>query len=665
MARTRMLTTLELAAARISLHGDDGGRFHVIVDTGQADSAAAGAGNVGWLLRCPGPARLLHHETGDDALRVTYGPYPDAVVGVHGRLEVTLTLQVSPGSSKGETTVDLTMDAPLDFPFDELAGPILAPLRGDTTRWNFLVADGEGLRLRGDGSGPGARSRVAFHDLRYTLPMAALEHDAGPTLVVTAADGQDHAVELHAGTDEEPPALGLVCLPALGGWAYPRSWRISVTGDGGLTAVAGRVAADLKRAGYPLMGQADKLAARGVPESQWSAVGGSVLWAHFDTLTATLVRNLTEAGVQSLTVMGRPADNDAAAALATAGYASGPYQQTFDVFPPGMATELEWRGTYPPEGATDGWPAALIRDMQGWLDPAWLHLPFPPGERFWHFEERLERDGQVRPRSRALHQQLPKRSYRRCPTQQHDVLERYVLPVLNRMSSTAVLLDIAGAMWGLQCYSPDHPCDRRDDEAARRDILATLAETSRVVHTEGGKWWAIDQVNAFEGLFSYDQENAPANRQLLDYPEDTTRRAYEFDLHHRVPLFGLVARHAVSRTMWWGCGNDRHPGTAASKDALTALFGANPMMVVDQEHPPVPGLPRWDSAVARMRAFDALRDVSFDSSISSYHAEDGQLGRTEFATGASVEANTGFVPAGGLAPGEFVVRDAHGNALSA
>src|SRR5699024_7598518 len=98
---------------------------------------------------------------------------------------------------------------------------------------------------------------------------------------------------------------------------------------------------------------------------------------------------------------------------------------------------------------------------------------------------------------------------------------------------------------------------------------------------------------------------------------------------------------------------------------LTALFGANPMMVVDQEHPPVPGVPRWDSAVERMRTFDLLRDVSFGSPISSYHVEDGQLGRTEFATGASVEANTGFVPAGGLKPGEFVVRDANGNAVTA
>ena len=80
-------------------------------------------------------------------------------------------------------------------------------------------------------------------------------------------------------------------------------------------------------------------------------------------------------------------------AVREAGYASGPYFQTYDVFPPGLVTPLEWRNTYPPEGASHGFPEQLRRDRNGFLDYGWNHIPIEYGDRNWATSEALGSDG--------------------------------------------------------------------------------------------------------------------------------------------------------------------------------------------------------------------------------------------------------------------------------
>jgi hypothetical protein len=563
--------------------------------------------------------------------------------------------------------VSLTVDAPPDFPLSDLCGPILRPSKSTAAArdWRYLVPDGEGLLLRGDGSGFGQRSRLVFNDLRVTLPMTALLDPTGASLLVTALDGQDHAVDLVAGHGRtDTPGLGMVHLAALGRWAYSREWRVVSAAGGGVIGLAETVRTELQRSGIELRTRRQKLAERGVPTQVMDSVGGTVLWCHFDTLTGGLVADLQDAGLRSVLLMGRPADPEARAALARSPYGSGPYFQTFDVFPPGSVTELGWRGTYPPEGATDGWPDDLIRDRSGWLDPAWTYLAFPAGERFWSMEDYLAADRTVAMRRRYQHHQVPVLSYRRCPSRHRSVVEDRALPMLAELGATAVFFDIATAMWGLECYAPNHPCDRRADRDHRIDSLSTLGRTGRLVFSEAGKWWGIDHVDGFEGLLSYDQELNEDNIQLTDYPEDTGRRAYEFNLEHRVPFFGLVARHAVTRTMWWGTGQDRHISTWGAKDAITALYGANPILVIDPDHPLRPGTPRWDRFTASAAAFDVLNDLTRDARIVGHETDGPDVGRTEFEGGASVEANVGWVAHGDLEPGEFVVRDGSGGTVA-
>lgn len=634
------------------------GRFSLFVQ----DTAGPG-----WVASFGPDARIVRSRAGGGSLEFTYRPYPLAGIGGHGVLEVTLRVIVDDEARAGRSAVTLTMDATPNYPLAELIGPVLRPRTAASSagEWNFLVPDGEGLWLRGDGTGYGQRPRVTFHDHRITLPMTALVNDAGATLVVTAVEGHDHAVDVHTGRDEKLPGLGLVCLSAMGAWAYRREWRVVTQPAGGLAAVADAVTEQLRRGGLRLRTQTEKMREHGIPQRIRESIGGTVVWCHFDTLTASIVADLQAARLRSVLVLGRPADEHARAALLTSPYASGPYLQTYDVFPTGSVQELGWRGTYPPEGASDGWPDDLIRDMNGWLDPAWMYLPFPRGATFWEMEEHLAADGTVASRRRYVHDEVQVRSYRRCPSRHRAVVDSRGLPTLDALGASAVFYDIATAMWGLECYSPDHPCDRRQDAHYRRDALAALGAGDRLVFSEAGKWWAIDDVNGFEGLLSYDQELNEDCIQLTDYPEDRSRRTYEFDLGHRAPLFGMVARHAVTRTLWWGTGQDRHPATWPAKDALTALFGANPILVVDPDHPLAPGSERWRRFSRSAAAFDVLRDLARDARITSYETAGPSVGNTEFEGGITVEANVGFTSAGGLAPGEFVVRDAKGSTVAA
>jgi hypothetical protein len=359
-------------------------------------------------------------------------------------------------------------------------------------------------------------------------------------------------------------------------------------------------------------------------------------------------------------LMGRPANRDATATLADRGFATGPYFQSYDVYPTGSVEELGWRDVYPPEGATEGWPHDLIHDMAGWLDDAWPYIPHAKGDVFWKAETYLTPSGALGERSRAVHHYTPVKSYRRCPSRHRRIVEKYGIPMLERVGASAVFFDIATAMHGLECFHPDHVVDRRDDVRHRRDVIELLGSTGRIVHSETGKWWAIDQLNAFEGMFSYDADPNIATIQVSDYPYDPTRAPGEFNLEHRVPFFGMVARHAISRTMWWGTGQDRHAQTRDAKDAITALFGANPIYIIDPLHPLEPGNDRWDRFAATTAAFDALQVAALDSRVVSYQTDGPSLGHTVFENGASVEANVGSTPAGGLNPGQFVIRTDRG-----
>lgn len=651
--------TVTLGGAVLRLTSTADHRFRLRVD---------GVAGPDWSASF-GEQATLESSTADAAgIEFVYRPYPGVGIGRHGELAVTVRVGLGTAAGRArDRHIALRLSAPVDYPLGDFAGPTITPSPDGSRRsdWRYLVPDGDGLWMRADGTGFGSRDRLILHDHRISLPMTAMVDAGGAGVMVVAVGGNDHAIDYIAGVDESQlSGMRLVNFSSLGTWHHDREWTVTVVPTGGAIALAEELGLHLREQGLELMTQSEKMRRRGVPAELQRSVGGTLLWCHFDTLTSTLVRDVVDSGIESIMFMGRPADQAAADAVAVSGFAGGPYFQTYDVFPPGSVDELGWRGVYPPEGATTGWPADLIHNMAGWLNSGWRYLPFAEGDDFWQTEEYLDAAGALGTRSRAVHNYTTVQTYRRCPSRHRHVVEEQGIPMLESLGASAVFYDIATAMYGLECYSPDHPVHRIEDIEYRKDILELLAAPGRLVHSEAGKWWAIDHVNTFEGLFSYDWEFNIGSIQLEDYPVNPTRRAFEFDLEHRVPFFGMVARHAVARTMWWGTGQDRHAETWASNDAITALFGANPIYVVDPDHPLAPGSARWDRFVDSSLAFDALGEIARDERVAGYETAGADVAITTFEGGSSVEANVGTTRTDGLDPGEFLVRDGSGNTVA-
>ncbi|WP_375385745.1 hypothetical protein [uncultured Microbacterium sp.] len=640
--------TLRLATA-------SNGRFRLFTE---------GADGPDWFATFGTEAVLVVADANTRGLQISFRPAPDRTPAEFD--DLVLTAAVELGSTAGRDprrVASIRLSGPADYPLDEYRGLTITPRADGSLRdeWRYLLPDGDGLWMRADGTGPGSRARLVFHEHRISLPMSALVDGSGAALMVSGVGGNDHAIDFCIGVDENDlSGMGLVNFASLGTWHHDREWRVASIPQGGVEVLADEMAAQLREQGVRLLTQTEKMTERGVPERLHDSVGGTVLWCHFDTLTRQIVDDLAAAELSSVMVMGRPADAAATRALAASLYAGGPYFQTYDVFPPGSVEELGWRGVYPPEGATTGWPGDLIHDREGWLNAGWRYLPFAEGEQFWSTEEYLDASGSVSRRSRAVHNATTVQTYRRCPARHRHVVEERGIPMLESLGATALFYDIATAMYALECYSPDHPVHRIEDIQHRLGILELLGEPGRLVHSEAGKWWGIDHVNTFEGLFSYDWEFNIGSIQLEDYPVNHARRGFEFNLEHRVPFFGMVARQSIARTMWWGTGQDRHSETWGSNNAITALFGANPIYIVDPDHPLTPGTDRWDTFIRATSSFDVLRRVAGDQNVVAYETDGPDLGRSVFEGGASVEANVGLAPAGGLAPGEYVVRDANG-----
>lgn len=134
----------------------------------------------GWVCSFGPQAELEGASVRGDGLLLSYRPHAGVLLPGHGDLVVTVRVALTtPGG--GADGVTLQLSAPEGYPLDELAGPLVTP-EPDGSRaddWRYLVPDGDGLWLAADGSGPGARSRVVFHQHRISLPMTAVVDAAG------------------------------------------------------------------------------------------------------------------------------------------------------------------------------------------------------------------------------------------------------------------------------------------------------------------------------------------------------------------------------------------------------------------------------------------------------------------------------------------------------
>ena len=633
-----------------------GARLAVINGSaGAALQFSSSAGHPAWTLPIGTGHKVTATRCFEDGIALDVELFPEAKVEGHGALALALTARLAADANFPDARfVDLEISgADAAFPLDDLAfpGTLRLDAAGDAADWRYLLPYGEGILVDAAGTAPHAMTQVNFHDYKITMPLvAAVNPERGAAVMAISPQGHDHGVRpAYAGA----VGMQLVQLASLGTWRYDRRWRIASIPTGGVNALAKLARNEFRRSGLALRSAREKVEA--LPEAVQGALGGTHLWCHMDTLTSRLVNDLAASGIRSLLVMGRPADATAMRAVHTAGFASGPYFQTYDVYPPGSVHELEWRNTYPPEGASHGFPHQLRRNRDGFYDYAWVHLPMTHSEHHWAFSDALGSDGKVIRRTHAIHEQYPVQSYRRCQVFHREVIAEDGLPMLDRLGSSAVFYDICTTMVGLECADPKHPCDRRQDVELRQAALQMIADTDRIVLSEDGKWWAVDLAHGFEGGLNYDGMESLDNITLTDYEFNPNNWKTEFSFDHRVPFFSMAMGFTVASTFWWGRGQDRHAETRRAKDAFAALAGGNPIFVVDPVHPLTPGTPRWNAFVATARAFDAMREQTLGVPIERFEAHGPHHATTTFENGVVIKANVGPDAIDGLAPGEYQV----------
>jgi len=239
---------------------------------------------------------------------------------------------------------------------------------------------------------------------------------------------------------------------------------------------------------------------------------------------------------------------------------------------------------------------------------------------------------------------------------------RIVIPkVLATYPYNTRFLDVTTATGLKECYSPLHPCDRKQDQANRESLCAYVGdELGLVAGGEHGRYYDVRFLDYHEGMMGGGVYSWPAGylRDIESREEiDERYLKYGIDPAHRVPMFELVFHDCVVDYWYWGATNDYlhkfAPEITDRKTALNVLYGTPPMMWVNSH-----GL-RWSEPEERQLMIEIyqqtckLHEVIADQEMVSHEflTPDRKVQRSTFADGTVCTVNFGD-PVYKLAAGE-------------
>jgi len=239
---------------------------------------------------------------------------------------------------------------------------------------------------------------------------------------------------------------------------------------------------------------------------------------------------------------------------------------------------------------------------------------------------------------------------------------RIVIPkVLATYPYNTRFLDVTTATGLKECYSPLHPCDRKQDQANRESLCAFVGdELGLVAGGEHGRYYDVRFLDYHEGMMGGGVYSWPAGylRDIESREEiDERYLKYGIDPAHRVPMFELVFHDCVVDYWYWGATNDYlhkfAPEITDRKTALNVLYGTPPMMWVNSH-----GL-RWSEPEERQLMIEIyqqtckLHEVIADQEMVSHEflTPDRKVQRSTFADGTVCTVNFGD-PVYKLAAGE-------------
>jgi len=229
---------------------------------------------------------------------------------------------------------------------------------------------------------------------------------------------------------------------------------------------------------------------------------------------------------------------------------------------------------------------------------------------------------------------------------------RIVIPkVLATYPYNTRFLDVTTATGLKECYSPLHPCDRKQDQTNREALCAYVGdELGLVAGGEHGRYYDVRFLDYHEGMMGGGCYSWPAGylRDIKSREEIEERYLkYGIDPVHRVPMFELVFHDCVVNYWYWGATNDYlhqfAPEITDRKTAMNVLYGTPPMMWVNGH-----GL-CWNEPEQRKLMIEIyqqtckLHEVIADQEMVSHEflTPDRQVQRSTFADGTVCTVNFG------------------------
>jgi len=232
---------------------------------------------------------------------------------------------------------------------------------------------------------------------------------------------------------------------------------------------------------------------------------------------------------------------------------------------------------------------------------------------------------------------------------------RVVIPkVLETYPYNTRFLDVTTATGLKECYSPLHPCDRKQDQANRQQLCAYVGdELGLVAGGEHGRFYDVPYLDYHEGMMGGGTYTWPAGylRDVVSRDEVGERYLkYGIDPTFRVPMFELVFHDCVVNYWYWGATNDYlhdvAPEITDRKTAMNVLYGTPPMMWTNGH-----GL-HWNKPAERQlmiaiyRQTCKLHEAIADQEMTAHEflSPDRKVQRSTFADGTVCTVNFGDEP---------------------
>ncbi len=289
------------------------------------------------------------------------------------------------------------------------------------------------------------------------------------------------------------------------------------------------------------------------------------------------------------------------------GYLSSRYDIYQDVYPPGK----------PAWANHEGWPQGLVLDARG----RWV--------RGWEIRSKQgEFPGGVVCSIPGL-----ARAKRKIPEELRQ--KRYRCRFIDTTTASAFR----------ECYSPEHPTTRSEDNRHKMELLRFVSQEMKLVTgSETGIDSAAPYVHYFEGMLSLGPYRLPdAGRNMIRVAEPTDDiLTFQVGAYYRVPLWELVYHDCVVSTWYWGDYNNKIPQVWDRRDLWNILYGTPPMWMFNESI--------WAENEKRfLRCYrtvcPVVRRVGYEEMVShQFLTADHTVQRGEFADGTRVTVNFGDHP---------------------